>query len=75
MGHEVPPRQYQKDHPVPCTQLIELAVQLHQVRCCSIQINQTQTAYQSVESLSCSFHNSLLYFIQQCFKIGQYYNG
>ena len=44
-------------------QVIEIAVQLHQVRCRSVQINQTHTVYQSVESewdlLSQSFHHHL----------------
>ena len=61
------------------SQVIELAVRLHQVRCRSVQINQTHTVYQSVESewdlLSRSFHNSLFSSIQRRCRISRYYNG
>ena len=60
-------------------QVLELAVRLHQVRCRSVRINQTQTVYQAVESefdiLGRSFHSLLFPEIKRSCQISQYYNG
>ena len=71
--------------PLPATnhhyraKVLELAICLHQIRCRSVRINQTQTVYESVECeaeiLSRSFHNMLFSTIQRRCRISRYYNG
>jgi hypothetical protein len=71
--------------PLPATnhefqaEVIELCVRLHQVRCQSVHINQTQIVYQSVEDDYCilaqSFHDMLFPDIQKRCRISRYYHG
>ena len=71
--------------PLPATdhefraQVLELAVWLHQVRCRSVRINQTQSVYAAVETdcnqLGQAFHDMLFPDIQRTCRISQYYNG
>ncbi|KNE94317.1 hypothetical protein PSTG_12342 [Puccinia striiformis f. sp. tritici PST-78] len=60
-------------------EVIELAVRLHQVKCRSVGINQTQTVYQTVESenrmLARTFHRMLFSQIQRTCRITRYYHG
>ncbi|KAI7948640.1 hypothetical protein MJO29_010305 [Puccinia striiformis f. sp. tritici] len=60
-------------------EVIELAVRLHQVKCQSVGINQTQTVYQTVESenriLARTFHRMLFSQIQRTCRISRYYHG
>jgi hypothetical protein len=60
-------------------EVLELCVRLHQVRCRSVHINQTQIAYQSVEDehiiLARSFHEILFPDIQKRCRISRYYHG
>ncbi|KAI7944930.1 hypothetical protein MJO28_010625 [Puccinia striiformis f. sp. tritici] len=60
-------------------EVIELAVRLHQVKCRSVGINQTQTVYQTVESenrmLAGTFHRMLFSQIQRTCRISRYYHG
>ncbi|KAI7965579.1 hypothetical protein MJO29_001327 [Puccinia striiformis f. sp. tritici] len=60
-------------------EVIELAVRLHQVKCRSVGINQTQTVYQTVESenhmLAQTFHRMLFSQIQRTCRISRYYHG
>ena len=71
--------------PLPATdhayraKVLELAVRLHQIRCRSVRINQTQSVYQAVESefnlLSRSFHTMLFPEIERTCRISRYYNA
>ena len=58
---------------------IELAIFLHQVRCCSIGINETQMVYQKVEDkqalLTQDFDQMIFGEIHKQYTISQYYNG
>jgi hypothetical protein len=60
-------------------EVLELCVRLHQVRCRSVRINQTQIVYQSVEDehviLARSFHEMLFPDIQKSCRISRYYHG
>ena len=71
--------------PLPATdhlfraEVIELAVRLHQLRCRSVGINQTQIVYQQVEQdqnlLARDFQSMLFGEITKKCHISRYYNG
>jgi len=60
-------------------EILELAVRLHQVRCQTVHINQTQRVYEAVQDdfnlLTRSFHRMIFSDIQQNCRISRYYHG
>ena len=71
--------------PMPATdhnyqaEVLELAICLHQVRCCGVRINQTQHVYEAVEKeynlIGRKFHRMLFSQIEQACHINRYYHN